>query len=131
MGEAAAWLVVSIAFSTPFRFLRFPRPRPQADIVAFRWVAYNLNSSTQRRTRRGVRQGCGSTGLFMWAVEALKVWHDFYVLVWTAGGTLLALLFVAVLLGAGYLTEEPESATRTFMTPVVIHFTSVFWSPSQ
>ena len=32
----------------------------------------------------------------MWAVEALKEWHDFYVLVGTAGATLLALLFVAV-----------------------------------
>src|ERR1700746_3515587 len=63
----------------------------------------------------------------MWAVEALKEWHDFYVLVGTAGATLLALLFVAVSLGAGYLTEERQSATRTFMSPVVVHFTSVFF----
>jgi hypothetical protein len=63
----------------------------------------------------------------MWAVEALKEWHDFYVLVGTAGATLLALLFVAVSLGAGYLTEERQSAKRTFMSPVVIHFTSVFF----
>src|SRR5580704_12466997 len=40
----------------------------------------------------------------MWAVEALKEWHDFYVLVGTAGATLLALLFVAVSLGTGFLT---------------------------
>src|SRR4029077_10480068 len=52
---------------------------------------------------------------------------DFYVLVGTAGATLLALLFVAVSLGAGYLTEERQSATRTFMSPVVVHFTSVFF----
>jgi hypothetical protein len=63
----------------------------------------------------------------MGAVESLKEWHDFYVLVGTAGATLLALLFVAVSLGAGYLTEEHRSATRTFMSPVVIHFTSVFF----
>jgi hypothetical protein len=63
----------------------------------------------------------------MWAAEALKEWHDFYVLVGTAGATLLALLFVAVSLGAGYLTEERQSATRTFMSPVVVHFTSVFF----
>ena len=63
----------------------------------------------------------------MWAVDALKEWHDFYVLVGTAGATLLALLFVAVSLGAGYLTEERQSATRTFMSPVVVHFTSVFF----
>ena len=63
----------------------------------------------------------------MWAVDALKEWHDFYVLVGTAGATLLALLFVAVSLGVGFLTEERQSATHTFMSPVVVHFTSVFF----
>jgi len=63
----------------------------------------------------------------MWAVEELREWHDFYILVGTAGATLLGLLFVAVSLGAGYLTEESQSATRTFMSPVVVHFTSVFF----
>jgi hypothetical protein len=63
----------------------------------------------------------------MSATQALKEWHDFYVLVGTAGATLLALLFVAVSLGAGFLTEERQSATRTFMSPVVVHFTSVFF----
>jgi hypothetical protein len=63
----------------------------------------------------------------MWAPEALKEWHDFYVLVGTAGATLLALLFVAVSLGTGYLTEERQSPARTFMSPVVVHFTSVFF----
>jgi hypothetical protein len=63
----------------------------------------------------------------MWAVETLKQWHDFYLLVGTAGATLLALLFVAVSLGAGFLTDERRSATRTFMSPVVVHFTSVFF----
>jgi len=63
----------------------------------------------------------------MWAPEALKEWHEFYALVGTAGATLLDLLFVAVSLGAGYLTEERQSATRTFMSPVAVHFTSVFF----
>jgi hypothetical protein len=63
----------------------------------------------------------------MWPADALKEWHDFYVLVGTAGATLLALLFVAVSLGTGFLTEERREATRTFMSPVVIHFTSVFF----
>ena len=63
----------------------------------------------------------------MSAVSSLKEWHDFYILVGTAGATLLALLFVAVSLGAGYLTEEHRAATRTFMSPVVVHFTSVFF----
>jgi hypothetical protein len=63
----------------------------------------------------------------LWSADALKGWHDFYLLVGTAGATLLALLFVAVSLGAGFLTEERQGGTRTFMSPVVIHFTSVFF----
>jgi hypothetical protein len=63
-------------------------------------------------------------------VDALKEWRDFYVLVGTAGATLLALLFVAGSLGAGVLTEERQDATRTFMSPVVIHFASVFFLSS-
>jgi hypothetical protein len=59
--------------------------------------------------------------------RALQEWREFYLLVGTAGATLLALLFVAVSLGVGYLTAERAAATRTFMSPVVIHFTSVFF----
>jgi hypothetical protein len=44
----------------------------------------------------------------MWPADALKGWHDFYLLVGTAGATLLALLFVAVSLGIGFLTEERQ-----------------------
>src|SRR5580698_6747832 len=65
--------------------------------------------------------------MLMWAADALKEWHDFYLLVGTAGATLLALLFVAVSLGTGFLTEERRAPTRMFMSPVVIHFTSVFF----
>ena len=60
-------------------------------------------------------------------MQALQEWHEFYVLVGTAGATLLALLFVAVSLGTGFLSHKDEGGTRTFMSPVVIHFTSVFF----
>lgn len=60
-------------------------------------------------------------------MEALHAWDEFYLLVGTAGATLLALLFVAVSLGVGYLGNKDQGATRTFMSPVVIHFTSVFF----
>ena len=63
----------------------------------------------------------------MWPAETLEGWKDFYLLVGTAGATLLALLFVAVTLGVGYLTEERQSGTRIFMSPIVIHFASVFF----
>jgi hypothetical protein len=57
----------------------------------------------------------------------LERWHDFYVLVGTAGATLLALLFVAISIGVGFLTDGRAAATRVFYSPVVIHFTAVFF----
>jgi hypothetical protein len=57
----------------------------------------------------------------------LEHWHDFYILVGTAGATLLALLFVAVSLGAGFLSDTHTAPTRAFYSPVVVHFTSVFF----
>ncbi|HTR83785.1 MAG TPA: hypothetical protein VMI56_04870 [Reyranella sp.] len=57
----------------------------------------------------------------------LKEWHDFYILLGTASATLLGLMFIAVSLGAGFLTEERQAGTRTFMTPVVVHYGSVFF----
>ena len=60
-------------------------------------------------------------------VEALEKWHDFYLLVGTAGATLLALLFVAISLGVGFLNDKRAAATRAFYSPVVVHFTIVFF----
>jgi len=57
----------------------------------------------------------------------LEHWHEFYILVGTAAATLVALLFVAVSLGAGFLTDERAAATRAFFSPVVAHFTAVFF----
>jgi hypothetical protein len=58
--------------------------------------------------------------------HALHEWHEFFFLFGTAGATLVALLFVAVSLGTGFLTAERADATRTFFSPVVVHFTIVF-----
>jgi len=60
-------------------------------------------------------------------MPALEHWHDFYVLVGTAGATLLALLFVAISLGAGFLSDRRSAPTRAFFSPVVVHFTAVFF----
>jgi hypothetical protein len=57
----------------------------------------------------------------------LERWHDFFLLVGTAGATLVALLFVALSLGAGFLTDKRANATRAFFSPVVVHFTAVFF----
>ena len=49
-------------------------------------------------------------------------WHDFYMLLGTASA---ALLFVAASIGASFLTPERSVATRTFMSPVVFHFSTL------
>lgn len=58
--------------------------------------------------------------------HTLHEWHEFFFLFGTAGATLLALQFVAMSLGAGFITAERAEATRTFFSPVVVHFTAVF-----
>jgi hypothetical protein len=60
-------------------------------------------------------------------IAELQHWNEFYVLIGTAGATLLGLLFVAVSLGTGFLTSDHAAPTRAFYSPVVIHFTSVFF----
>ena len=60
-------------------------------------------------------------------MELLKEWHEFFLLLGTAGATLLALLFVAVSLGAGFLSDERASATRAFFSPVIVHFSVAFF----
>lgn len=57
----------------------------------------------------------------------LERWHEFYALLGTAASTLVALLFVAVSLGAGFLSEERTAATRAFFSPVIVHFAAVFF----
>ena len=67
----------------------------------------------------------------------MQSWHDFYVLLGTASSALLALLFVAVSIGAGVLPRESAGPTRTYMSPVAFHFTAVLFvsalvlAPSQ
>jgi hypothetical protein len=52
-------------------------------------------------------------------------WHDFYMLLGTGSAALVALLFVAVSIGASFLSPERSTATRTFMSPVVFHFSTL------
>ena len=57
-------------------------------------------------------------------IAELEHWHDFYVLVGTAGATLVALLFVALSLGTGFLNDKRAAATRAFYSPVVVHISA-------
>ena len=55
----------------------------------------------------------------------LHEWHEFYLLLGTVAGALVALLFVGVSIGVGYLTDDRSAATRFFISPIVVHFSSV------
>jgi hypothetical protein len=61
-------------------------------------------------------------------LRALEHWHEFYILVGTAAAALVALLFVAVSVGAGVVTEERAAGTRTFISPVIVHFSAVLYA---
>ena len=58
----------------------------------------------------------------------LEGWHDFFVLLGTAAAALVALLFVAVSVGVGFLSFESAAGTRMYMSPVVVHFTGVLFA---
>jgi hypothetical protein len=59
----------------------------------------------------------------------LAPWHEFYALLGTAAAALVALLFVAVSIATGVLTQDSESRknTATYMSPVVFHFANVLF----
>jgi hypothetical protein len=60
-------------------------------------------------------------------MEAFREWHEFYLLLGTAAAALIALLFVAVSIRAESATPRREAATRTFMSPVVVHFAAILF----
>ncbi|MDR3419639.1 MAG: hypothetical protein P4L80_00065 [Xanthobacteraceae bacterium] len=57
----------------------------------------------------------------------LDGWHEFYILLGTAAAALVALLFVAASIGAGYLSAARGSPTHTFTSPIVFHYTYVLF----
>jgi hypothetical protein len=57
--------------------------------------------------------------------DMLHEWHDFYLLVGTASATLVGLMFVSASIGASVYNESHTGAMRAFVTPTVVHFTSV------
>jgi hypothetical protein len=57
----------------------------------------------------------------------LEHWHEFYGLVGTAAAALLALLFVAVSIGAGSMPQDSRGPTRTYTSPVAFHYTAVMF----
>ena len=59
------------------------------------------------------------------AVEALHAWHDFYALLGTGAATLIGAMFVVVSIGSNFLSEKHAPQIRAYMTPNVIHLSTV------
>jgi hypothetical protein len=54
----------------------------------------------------------------------MESWHEFYMLVGTAGLTLTGLLFVVVSLGPRVVAERNAMGVRAFVSPNAVYFTS-------
>src|SRR5438874_11971176 len=65
--------------------------------------------------------------MFASIASLLEHWHEFYLLIGTAAAALVALLFVAASVGVGILSHNTAGPTRTYMSPVAFHFTSVLF----
>ena len=57
--------------------------------------------------------------------ELVDDWHDFDLLIGTAAATLVGLMFVAALIGASIFTEKNRAAMEAFISPTLVHFTTV------
>jgi hypothetical protein len=57
--------------------------------------------------------------------DLIEDWHDFDLMVGTAAATLVGLMFVAASIGASIYTEKNRPGIQAFISPTVVHFTSV------
>jgi hypothetical protein len=57
-------------------------------------------------------------------VAALKDWHDFFIVIGAAAGTLIGAMFVVVSIGSG-IVKQSELASRVFVTPIIVHLAFV------
>ena len=60
-------------------------------------------------------------------MEPLEKWHDFFMLVGTAAGTLVGLTFVAASIGASLFMKGFNEVMKAFITPTIIHFSAVLF----
>ena len=57
--------------------------------------------------------------------HVLETWHEFYLLIGTAGLTLTGLLFVIVSFGARTVADQAGTGVPAFVSPNAVFFTSV------
>jgi len=54
----------------------------------------------------------------------LEPWHEFYLLIGTAGLILSGLLFVVVSFGARTVADQAATGVRAFVSPNAVYFTT-------
>jgi hypothetical protein len=57
--------------------------------------------------------------------EMLRSWQNFYFMMGGVAATLLGLMFVAVSLGLGLVTDENRDSIKTFVNPSIFYFVAV------
>ncbi|HEY5210582.1 MAG TPA: hypothetical protein VIJ42_14185 [Stellaceae bacterium] len=58
-------------------------------------------------------------------VEFLHAWRDFFIVVGTAGATLIGAMFVVISIAIGILTRERSDAAHAYLTSTVVHLGAV------
>ncbi len=61
-------------------------------------------------------------------MEALKEWHDFYLVVGTAAATLIGAMFVVVSIGSGLINKDRGFGLSIYTTPTVMHLAVVVFA---
>jgi hypothetical protein len=57
--------------------------------------------------------------------DALRNWHDLFMLFGSASTTMIGLLFVAASVSSGVFNQAKQGALRAFLSPSVVHFSCV------
>lgn len=61
-------------------------------------------------------------------MESLKQWHDFFVVMGAAAGTLIGSMFVVVSIGSGIITRDRAAMGHLFVTATIIHLATVLFA---
>src|SRR5215211_2710718 len=102
---------------------------PAPDPSSRSFTATSLVSSSSRYNSAGLCHSCAgvpaSVIMDSSLADLIEDWHDFDLLVGTAAATLVGLMFVAASIGASIYTEKNRPGMQAFISPTVVHFTSV------
>jgi hypothetical protein len=58
----------------------------------------------------------------------LSEWHDFFIVIGAASGTLIGAMFVVVSIGSGIITRDRAAMGHLFVTATIIHLATVLFA---